>query len=387
MAYALDCGNPPFMPSWAMEGYNSRLQGWVLPRPINPHAHFRCPQTQREMFDLVVPETAKIYRWATAMPNLQKHRIKTPAQAFEYRRLIQECGKPHNPRFDVTVPFYIEADLDPLVVEDGFHLNAWVAGKLYPKNGTTNSAEGVDFRNISGLWPLFSRMQRLGALLLVHGEVVTFEDGRLVPDRDRETLAISVVQEILEAFPRLKVVFEHISSKATVEAVIRWQDHGYAVEATIAPQYLLWNSTVLFQGGMNPINFSIPILKDEEDRLAILDFMLNGRGMLGTDTAPHDITRKSQHIGCPGGVFNEPVGLFVYFHMFRRYGGEGWFNRFREFACYRAAKFYGLPSASPTDRVLITDGETVIPELYTNGTTRVVPMFAGMVVPYGFKAL
>lgn len=384
MAYALNLYETKDK-VWNFEGYNQTLGGWVIPRPINAHVHLRSPYEESEMFKMVVPETAKLYHWATAMPNLKKFRIRTVAGAIDYRNRILERGRLFNSTFDVTVPFYVEADLDLKEIEEGFKCSAWISGKLYPKNGTTNSDEGVDFLKIRKLWPLFALMERLGIILLVHAEVVRNKQGNLVADRKREGLAIAVIDEILRNFPKLKLVFEHISTKRAVEAVKRWQRTEYIVEATIAPQYLLWNSTILFVGGMNPINFSIPILKDEEDRLAILQFMLEGGGMLGTDSAPHDVRKKSQHTGCPGGLFNEPVGLYIYFHLFRVFGGKGWFERFKEFACYKAPRFYGLPAAN--DNVIIREKDQTIKDVYGNGGTKVISLFAGMQIPYSVESL
>ncbi len=386
MTYALDLTDTDHNP-WAQEGFDSQRQGWIFPRPINAHTHLRSPyeQGEPEIFDLVVPISAQIYSWVTAMPNLKQDRIRTIQDATIYKEHILRVGRKHNPHFDVTVPFYIEPNLDLKEIENGFKDGVWKAGKLYPKGGTHHSDEGVDFLKIRELWPLFDVMQRCGIRLLIHGEVVRYENSQLIPDRLREEFAINVIDDIFENFPKLHASFEHISSHKSVPALQRWQKSGFPVEATIAPQYLLMNGTALTVGGMNPGDYSIPILKDEEDRLAILKFMLEGGGMLGTDSAPHDLYKKSQPRGCPGGIFNEPVALFVYFHLFRAYGGEGWFEKFKQFACFKAAKFYDLPIGR--DFVIIREQDQEIPALYKNGDARIMPMFSGMTIPYILESL
>jgi len=364
-------------------GFNEAQGGWVIPRPANPHVHFRDPETQSDIFTLVVPETAKLYAWATAMPNLGKNRIRTPEQAIAYRDRILELGRTVNPTFEATVPLYLEPDIDHGVIREGHESGAFWAAKLYPKNGTTESDHGIDFRDIRPILPTLKVMEELDMLCLVHAEVVLDQYDELVVDRFREGLAIDVIDRILRHCPKLRVVFEHISSRASIEAYWRWRRKGCHIEATIAPQYLLWNSSVLFERGMNPINFSIPILKDEEDRVALVEFMLEGGGMLGTDSAPHDLSAKSRHEHCPGGLFNEPVGLFIYFHLFRTLGGEQWFEQFVDFACRKAAHFYNVPESS--EEVVIAEEAWQVPPRYTHGSAIIIPMLADTVMPYSLK--
>lgn len=370
---------------YAYRGYDQKIGGWKILQPANPHAHLRNPRSQPDIFELAVRESANLYNWVIAMPNLGDDRIRMPDQAINYRQICRFHGQQYNPDFYVTVPLYLEPDTDPKVVRAGYRAGAWKCAKLYPQNGTTGSAEGVDFRNISAIFPALKVMEELGMRLLVHGESVLDEHDCLIADRRREPTAIRVINEILQKFPKLHLVFEHISSRSAVIAIRRWQKFGYRVEATVAPQYLVWNSTVLYQGGINPARYSIPILKDERDRLALIQFVIEGGGMLGTDSAPHDVKNKSKAEGCPGGVFNEPVGLFVYFHIFRTYGGPDWFKKFVRFSSTKAREFYDEPAAKRW--VVITETEWEVQGLYQNGSASVIPMFAGMTIPYSCKAI
>lgn len=381
--YALKLNEAQAQP-WAYAGFDKKLGGWLIPYSLlEPHDHVRDPETQADMFGLVVPETAKIYDWSISMPNLAKNRILTPEQAERYKSRILARGIPHNRNFNTSVPFYIEEGMDPLVVEAGYNCGAWNCGKLYPKNGTTNSDWGVDFREIRKLFPIFAMMERLGMWLLIHGEVVHNHKNELIADRKREPRAIRVIDLILKHFPKLKVVFEHMSKKASVEAFRRWKEAGYQVEATIAPQYLIWNSTVLFEKGMNPVRYSIPILGDEEDRLALVQLLMDGFGMAGKDSAPHDITAKSRPEGCPGGVFSAPVGLYVYFHLFRVHGGPNWFEKFLDFQCRRAATWYELGDMKLSKTIIReAEFEWEVPSVYQNESAKVIPLFAGKTMPY-----
>jgi dihydroorotase len=368
-------------------GFDKTLGGWPMPRPANPHTHLRDPDTQPDLFELAVPETAKLYAWCTAMPNLGKNRIRTPQQAIAYRERIRAAAAPHNPRFDAEVPLFLEPDTDLRVLRTGFEQGAWRTAKVYPRNGTTESDFGVDFRSFERIYARLAIMEELGMRCLVHAEVVLDEDGELVVDRFREELAVAIIGKALKQFPKLRVVVEHVTSRAMIAALKRWRREGYRIEATIAPQYLLWNSSVLFERGMNPGRFSVPVLKDEEDRSDLVEFMLEGGGMLGTDSAPHVVSAKSRHECCPGGVFNEPVGLFVYFHLFRMLGSERWFEQFTDFACRKASEAYGREPV-PGDSVLITETPWDVPERYQFRSAEVVPMFAGMkAFPYSLKPL
>ncbi|OGG47966.1 hypothetical protein A3D66_00525 [Candidatus Kaiserbacteria bacterium RIFCSPHIGHO2_02_FULL_50_9] len=363
-------------------GWDEESGSYRLPMPANLHVHFR---EEPEMMELVIPETAKRYRYATAMPNLGANRIRTPSQAIEYRKKILSIAHKTNPHFDVNVPLYLEPDTAPEVVREGFERGAWIAAKLYPKAGTTHSDYGLDFNALGVLDEVFEVMQEIGMVLLVHTELVQEKDGSEIDPFRREERGLFMVQEILKRFPDLKVVIEHLSSKKGVEVVRGWQKKGCPVEATVAPQYLVWNRTRLFQGGLNPADYSIPVLKEEEDRQALVSFLLEGGGFLGTDSAPHPISIKSRGRGCPGGVFNEPVGLSIYFSLFKDSGREGWFEKFVRFACQKGPAFYGIPA--PKEQALLKESPSKVPELFGEGSGAIEPMGAGETIPWQIERL
>jgi len=359
--------------------YLKQLGGWPMPWPADMHVHFRL---DKDMMGLVIPIAAYHYCYTTAMPNLGPDRIRTPLQALEYRQMILRIGQTVNPEFDVNVPLYLEPDTDPKVVRQGFERKAWIAAKLYPRGGTTGSEEGVDFCKLDELDEVFGAINELGMMLLIHAEPQSSPTGTVYDVFDREQRSHQFLHELLTKHRGIKVVFEHVSSAETIPFLVRMKAGGHTIGATVAPQYLVWSRNSLFQGGMNPLRYSIPVLKRERDRLALVEFVTDGDiAFLGTDSAPHPVSAKSKHTGCPGGVFNSPVALFTYFEVFKNSGCADWFDRFVEFACFRGPEFYGLP-VYQSDAIVIKERLWRVPDVYENRGARIIPMMAGQQMEY-----
>ncbi len=367
-----------------MRTYDEKLGGWMMPYPVDLHQHCRMGEMQHA----VVPLVAEHYRYITAMPNLGENRIRTPEQAVAYREDIRAIGRKVNPRFDLNVPLYLEPDTEPNVVRQGCEQDAWIAAKLYPKGGTTQSAEGVDFRELDRLDPAFDVIRECGMALLIHAEPQFAASGKELDVFDRETLALPYVEDILRKHRGIKVSFEHASTAVAAQCIIKWKDEGHNIGATVAPQYLAWNRNSLFRGGMNPIHYSIPVLKRESDRQALIRFVTEYNiAYLGTDSAPHPMSAKSRCERCPGGVFNSPVALFKYLEFFRASGHADWFDRFVEFACFRGPRLYGVP-VDEQDSVLIKEAPWVVPDRYPVGDSdAVIPMCAGEQMKYDLVPL
>jgi len=372
-----------------IHGYDADRNGWVMPEPSNMHTHFRHPSDPR--FPIAVKAAAELYANVTAMPNLgKKDLIRAPEDAIAYRDAIHDLGRQFNPLFEANVPLYLEPDTKPETVRTGFEMEAWIAAKLYPRGGTTQSAEGVDFRQLRDLYPVFAVMEELGMLLLIHAEPVFYDDGSEVDAWDREGESLKYIYDILQTFRNLKVVFEHISSAAGAKFVRQRRSEGLLINATIAPQYLVWDRNQLVRGGMNPEYFSIPVLKRKEDREALVNFMLDGYGFLGTDSAPHAVPSKSKPCGCAGGVFNEPASLSVYFSIFKEEGAKrgitDWFSRFTVFASHAGPMFYrsgwNQGSGLVTRLRLLKEEPWTMPKLYGEGADAIIPMLAGEEIPY-----
>jgi dihydroorotase len=244
---------------------------------------------------------------------------------------------------------YLTDEADPDELARGFDEGVWVAAKLYPAGATTNSASGVtDIRNIASA---LDRMQAIGMTLCVHGEVTDPD----VDVFDREAVFIDRVLALLvDEFPDLKIVFEHIT---TIQAADFVRDAPATVAATITPQHLHINRNALFAGGLRPHAYCLPVAKREEHRLAVRRAAVSGspKYFLGTDSAPHARGAKESACGCAG-IFNAPYALESYAQAFEE---EGALDHFEGFAAEHGARFYGLPLNEGT--VTLERVEQIVP--------------------------
>lgn len=204
--------------------------------------------------------------------------------------------------------------------------------------------------------------------LLVHGEIVD----PAVDIFDREKRFIErVLAPLADAFPSLKIVFEHIT---TADAVAFVESAREGVAATVTPQHLLLNRNALFEGGLRPHRFCLPVLKAERHRQAVIEAATGGnhRFFLGTDSAPHVKIRKESDCGCAG-IYSAHAGIELYAEAFE---DAGRLDRLEAFASHHGADFYGLPRNRST--ITLVDVPWRVPEsiLVKNGQT-IVPFRAG----------
>ena len=300
-------------------------QTLTIRRPDDWHVHLR----DGEMLRSVAPYTARQFARAIVMPNLVPP-ITTVEAAAEYRdRILASAG----PNFAPLMTCYLTDQSDPGEIARGFDDDMWIAAKLYPAGATTNSASGVtDIRNI---YPVLERMQEIGMVLCVHGEVTDPK----VDIFDREAVFIErVLQPVTSDFPELKIVFEHIT---TAEAVAFVEQNGSNIAATVTPQHLILNRNAIFAGGIRPHAYCLPVAKRERHRLAVRKAATSGspKFFLGTDSAPHSREAKESACGCAG-IFNAPFALESYATVFEE---EGALDRLEAFASESGAQFYGLP--------------------------------------------
>jgi dihydroorotase len=300
-------------------------QTLTIRRPDDWHVHLR----DGEMLRTVAPFTARQFARAIIMPNLAPP-ITTVEAASAYRdRIVAATG----PGFTPLMTCYLTDDTSPDEIARGFEESAWIAAKLYPAGATTNSGSGVtDIRNI---YPALERIQRIGMVLCVHGEVTDPD----VDVFDREAMFIErVLKPLVFDFPELKIVFEHITTSQAVGFVT---ESGANIAATVTPQHLQINRNALFAGGLRPHAFCLPIAKREEHRLAVRKAATSGspKFFLGTDSAPHAREAKESACGCAG-IFNAPFALESYATVFEE---EGALDKFEAFASVNGARFYGLP--------------------------------------------
>ena len=331
----------------------------TLRRPDDWHLHVRDGASLRA----VIGFTAAQFARAIIMPNL-KPPVTTAELAGAYRKRILEA-LPAGARFEPLMTLYLTNRTEPAEV-DRAQAAGFVHGfKLYPAGATTNSDSGVtDLANIYGV---LERMSELNVVLQVHGEVTNHD----VDVFDREARFIdSVLAPLAQRFPKLRIVFEHITTKQAVEFVRSARD---GIGATITPQHLMLNRTAIFTGGIRPHYYCLPVLKTEPDRVALVEAAISGnpRFFLGTDSAPHARHTKETACGCAG-MFSAHAAIELYAEAF---DAAGALNRLEGFASEFGADFYRLPRNA--ERIKLARQPWVVPEHYPFGADQLVPMRAG----------
>lgn len=330
-----------------------------ITRPDDWHLHLR----DGDALATVVPHSARVFGRAIAMPNLDPP-VTTVAQARAYRERIL-AAVPEGNGFEPLMALYLTDRTTPETIRAAAAEPAVHAVKLYPAGATTHSEAGVTA--IENVHPALEAMTETGLPLLVHGEVVR----DAVDFFDREKVFIDeVLAPLVERFAGLRVVFEHVTTR---EAVAFVEDAPDRVAATITPHHLLENRNALFAGGLRPHHFCLPVLKREEDRLALLEAATGDspKYFLGTDSAPHPRGAKESACGCAG-IYSAHAALELYAEVF---DGAGRLDRLEAFASERGADFYGLPRN--TGRVRLVREPVDVPEEYRFGDDALVPLRAG----------
>jgi len=298
----------------------------TIRRPDDWHVHLR----DGDMLKLVAPYTARQFARAIIMPNLSPPVTRVEQAAAYRQRIVAAAGAGFTP----LMTAYLTDDSDADEIERGHRDGVWVAAKLYPAGATTNSASGVtDIANVSRV---LERMQKIGMPLLVHGEVTDAS----VDIFDREAVFIDrILLKTLANFPALKIVLEHITTRQSADLVLSANFSNLA--ATITPQHLMLNRNALFDGGLRPHAYCLPVVKREEHRLAVRRAAVSGSPnvFLGTDSAPHLVGAKESACGCAG-LFNAPFAIEAYAQVFDE---EGALDRLEGFASEYGPRFYGLP--------------------------------------------
>jgi dihydroorotase len=328
-------------------------------RPDDWHLHLR----DGEALHSVLPFTAARFARAIVMPNL-KPAVTTTEQALAYRRRILDAV-PAGAQFEPLMTLYLTDRTDPTEVDRAKASGLIHGFKLYPAGATTHSDAGVtDIRKIEAV---LARMSELGVILQVHGEVTNPD----VDVFDREARFIdTLLAPTVEKFGHLKLVFEHITTRAAAEFVLHARP---GIAATITPQHLLMNRNALFAGGIRPHHYCLPVLKTEPDRRALLDVVASGnpRFFLGTDSAPHARHTKETTCGCAG-IFSSHAGIELYAEAFEAIGA---LSRLEGFACEFGADFYGLPRNS--ESITLAKEAWEVPAHYPFGSGELVPLRAG----------
>jgi dihydroorotase len=334
----------------------------TIRRPDDWHVHLR----DGAMMQDVVAYTAAQFARAIVMPNLAQP-VVTSADGEAYRARIM-AALPQGADFTPLMTAYLTDTSDPDDIASGFERGIFTACKIYPAHATTNSAHGVS--DIALIHPVLERMQAIGMPLLIHGEVTDHD----VDIFDREAVFIErTLRGLVQNFPALKIVFEHITTAQAVDFV---EAAPATVAATITPQHLHINRNAMFAGGIRPHAYCLPVAKRERHRLALRKAATSGspKFFLGTDSAPHAVGAKEAACGCAG-IFNAPYALESYAAVFDE---ENALGRLEGFASEHGPRFYGLPLNEGTTTLIRADH--IIPNTIAAAGTDIVPFHGGDVL-------
>ena len=293
---------------------------FILNEPLDMHLHLR----DGDMLRLVAPLTSNSFSGALVMPNLVPP-VTTKEALLSYKKRIIESCKDDN--FTPYMTLFFQNNYSFEFLED---IKDEIIGiKLYPAGITTNSETGVSSMDIEVLRPTLENMSRLGIPLCIHGETNGF-----VMDREKEFMPI--YESIASAFPNLKIIMEHITTKDAVELLDKYSN----LYATVTLHHLLITLDDVAGGMLDPHLFCKPIAKRPEDRSALLNAALKAHPklMFGSDSAPHP-KHKKECCGCAAGVFTSPIALQVLVELFEKYDS---LDNLNDFVSNNAKKIYGL---------------------------------------------
>jgi dihydroorotase len=340
----------------------------TITRPDDWHLHLR----DGAALAAVLPDTARRFARAIVMPNL-KPPIRTAEEALAYRERILRA-LPRGASFEPLMTLYLTDDTSPETIARAKHAGHVHGVKLYPAGATTHSDAGVT--RISRCFHALDKMQEVGLPLLVHGESTDPEVD--VFDRERAFIE-ETLGPLVERFPGLKIVFEHITTRDAVHYV---ELTGPNVAATITAHHLLMNRNALFMGGIRPHHYCLPVLKREEHRLALVEAATSGnpKFFLGTDSAPHARHTKEAACGCAG-MYTAHAALELYATAFEEAGA---LERLENFASVYGARFYGLPPNE--DTITLAREAWTVPETLPFGEFDLVPLRAGDTIPWRIAA-
>ena len=333
------------------------MRNFFITRPDDWHTHFR----DGEFLSPMIHATAKHFGRSLAMPNLQPP-LTTVSALLDYRaRIMATLNDTCN--FTPYMTLYINESVTIQELQLAKQSPYILGAKLYPAGATTNSELGV--QSIRNLYPLFDAMQTLDLVLQIHGEVTT---GDIF---DREALFIEeALLPLMQNFPKLRVVLEHISSQIAVECVEQSAD---TLAATITPQHLFYNRNQLLSGGIKPHYYCLPILKHERDQRALQTAAVSGnpKFFAGTDSAPHLRQHKESPCGCAG-IFSAPYALPIYAEVFDTLGK---LPQLEAFTSHFGAQFYQLPINQ--SRLELIQQPQMIPEILHYDFGKIIPIGAG----------
>lgn len=340
------------------------MERLTITRPDDWHLHLR----DGEVLETVLPDSARRFARAIVMPNLKPPVVST-ADALAYRERIL-AALPEGMTFEPLMTLYLTEATPPEEIVRARESGLVQAVKYYPAGATTNAASGV--RDPRRCYPVFEEMQRQGMPLLVHGESID----PAVDVFDREAVFIEqTLTPLARDFPELRIVLEHITTQAAVDFVTEASPN---VAATITVHHLLMNRNAMFQGGIRPHHYCLPVLKREGHRQALVAAATGGnpKFFLGTDSAPHPKHAKESACGCAG-IYTAHAAIELYAEVFEAAGA---LDRLEAFASFHGPDFYRLPRNR--ERLVLEKVDWTVPEEVPFGHAPGVPLRAGETVSW-----
>ena len=332
----------------------------TLNAPLDMHLHLR----DGEMLNNIALASAKTFSAAIIMPNLVPP-VSSKDEVIAYKeRILSAVGKED---FTPYMTLFFKPSYNKTFLES--IKEVITAIKLYPAGITTNSEGGVSGFDVEELRPALEAMSELNIPLCVHGETNGFV-------MDREAEFVSIYEKLAAAFPNLKIIMEHITTKESVAALDKFEN----LYATITIHHLLITLDDVAGGMLQPHLFCKPIAKRPEDRAALLKVALEAhpKVMFGSDSAPHPKHAK-EACGCAAGVFTAPIALQLLTELFEKNSIS--LENLQAFVSGNAQKIYAVtPSAK---KVVLEKKAFRVPAEY-NG---IVPMYAGEEIAYSVKEI
>ena len=334
------------------------MERLTLTRPDDWHLHVR----DGDVLPSVVPFSARRFGRAILMPNLVPP-VTTVDQALAYRERVV-AAVPEGMDFDPLMTLYLTDRTSPAEIERAVASEHVVAVKLYPAGATTNSDAGV--HGLEPVQGVLEKMAELGLPLLIHGE--STEKSVDIFDREKRFLDTTLAP-LRERLPELRIVLEHITTEDAVDFVLGCPGH---VAATITVHHLLLNRNAIFDGGIRPHAYCLPVLKRERHREALVKAATSGnpKFFLGTDSAPHAQVAKESSCGCAG-IFTAHAAIELYAEAFEDAGA---LHRLEGFASHFGPDFHGMPRHR--DTITLERQAWDVPSSYPFGTHELIPLRA-----------
>lgn len=311
----------------------------------------------------VLPHTIAQFKRAIIMPNLNPP-ITTTDQAIAYRNRILAALPAHS-TFEPLMVLYLTHNTSVQEILKAKNSNFIHAVKLYPAGATTHSNNGIT--DVRKCYKSLNILQEIGMPLLIHGEMI--EENIDIFDREAAFIE-HVIEPLQRDMPALKIVLEHITTKDAVDYITT---HKGKIAATITAHHLLYNRNKIFQNGINPHYYCLPILKREKHRQALINAAIskNGKFFLGTDSAPHSKFSKECASGCAG-CYTALHALELYAEIFDNAKAQ---DRLEAFASFNGPDFYGLPRNRST--ITLRRENWIVPIELSMGNTKVIPFNSG----------